>query len=112
MAGQNTIKNVEVLYTFDTASMSRCNFLGLVLNYNFRLIVHHTHKLCYNITMHAGVTLARGIGDKVVNLSVTCNKKVAHLNWNTGGLSVKSIRLAQQCVAQDKHNESTLTSEV
>ena len=61
---------------------------------------------------YAGTNLARGIDDKTVNLSVTCNKTVAHLNWSSGGLSVIGIRLAQQCIAQDKHNESTLPSEV
>ena len=46
-----------------------------------------------------------------MNLNVTCDKKVAHLKWNSGGLSVSSIRLAQQCIAQDEHNEF-LPSEV
>lgn len=64
------------------------------------------------IIIITGVTLARGIGDKTVNLSVTCNKEDAHLNWNSGGLAVSSIRLAQQCIAQDKRNGSTLPSEV
>ena len=43
---------------------------------------------------------------------MTCNEETAHLNWNSGGLSVSGIRLAQQCIAEDKHNESALTSEV
>lgn len=42
-----------------------------------------------------------------VNLTVSCDRDVAHLNWSSGGLGVTSIRLAQHCIYHDEHNQST-----
>ena len=39
-----------------------------------------------------------------VNLNVSCDRNGAHLDWNSGGLAVRSIRLAKHCTYQ---NEST-----
>ena len=39
----------------------------------------------------------RGSGERMVNLTVTCEKDAAHLNFSSGGLKVSSVRLAQHC---------------
>ena len=62
--------------------------------------------------IHAGSQVVSGVDGKKVNLNVSCDKDVANLNWNTGGLVVTSVRLAQECVVQGGQNDSTPLSEV
>ena len=48
----------------------------------------------------------------MVNLTVTCERDVAHLNFSTGGLRVSSIRLAQHCIVLGQRNGSNCDYEV
>ena len=48
----------------------------------------------------------------MVNLTVTCERDVAHLNFSTGGLRVSSIRLAQHCTVLGQHSGSNSDCEV
>ena len=58
--------------------------------------------------LDAGVTITGHYNGMSVDLSVLCGRETADLNWSSGGVSVQSIRLAQQC---NPVNESE-TSEV
>ena len=41
-----------------------------------------------------------------MNLTVTCDRDAAHLNFSTGGLRVNSLRLAQNCTVLGRRNSS------
>ena len=64
------------------------------------VLIHNLHG------HHAGVEVAPGKGEKVVNLIVTCERDVAHLNFSTSGLKVSSIRLAQHCRVLGEYDSS------
>ena len=48
----------------------------------------------------------------MVNLTVTCDKDVAHLEHSTGGLRVNGIRLAQNCTVLGQRSSSLCVSTV
>ena len=66
---------------------------------------------CYVVTIEA-TTIARGVDERMVNLTVKCDRDVAHLKFSTGGLDVRSIRLAQECIVLDKYEHNGSDYEV
>ena len=66
----------------------------------------HSYNNITSTPIGTELEVVGGVDNKLVNLTVTCDRDAAHLNFSTGGLRVISLRLAQKSTVLDRRNSS------
>ena len=70
------------------------------------LLSCHSYNNITSTPIGTELEVVGGVDHKLVNLTVTCDRDAAHLNFSTGGLRVISLRLAQNCTVLGRRNSS------
>ena len=70
------------------------------------VLLCHSYNNIISTPIGTELEVVGGVDNKLVNLTVTCDRDAAHLNFSTGGLRVNSLRLAQNCTVLGQRNSS------
>ena len=70
-------------------------YLVAIIGALLLLLLCHSYNNITSTPIGTELEVVGGVDNKLVNLTVTCDRDAAHLNFSTGDLRVISLRLAQ-----------------